>query len=157
MFEANYYGGKLVLHEDFIEALPASFLEKANMKYGNLDNQIQLDDIAAVGFKEASLMSNGFIQFATYDKGGNYFLCKSTADTFKDGSRNVFHFTKGQRVAISELKAKVMDYLEKNGTSPRSKSGGKVEASKQLKALQDLFAAGLISQEDFDQQAKGLL
>ena len=58
---------------------------------------------------------------------------------------------------IQTLKQRKRDnWIKENGSGPVSKSAGKVDPSTQLKALQDLLNAGLISQEDFDKQSKDL-
>jgi len=154
--QAKYQGGSLILHDDYIEVHATGLLEKGTQKFGTTDKTIKLEKIAAIGWKEPSLMSNGFMHLALFDDNGSYFLCNSLSDTFNGQARNVFMFTKGQKEGMLNLKAKINDYLEEYGTGPASKSGGKVEASKQLKALQDLLAAGLISQQDFEEQTRGL-
>lgn len=156
MIEIPYYGGKMILHEDHLQITPSTFLEKKSLEFGKIDSVIQFADIAGIGFRDASLMSNGFIQFAVYDKNGNFNICSTMGDTFKDTARNVFHFTRGQKNEIVKARAIVAEYLEKNGGGLKSKSSGKVDTSAQLKALNDLLSAGLITREDFDEQAKHL-
>ena len=150
--EVKYQGGKLILHDDYIEVKATGLLEKGTQKLGTIAKSIKLEEIAGLGWKEPSMMSNGFLQLAPFDTHGSSFVCQTVGDTFRDGAKNVFMFTKGQRQGMNDLKTKIESYIAEFGSGPRSKSAGKVDNATQVKALTELLEAGLISKEVYKKQ-----
>lgn len=149
MIEAKVSGATLRAHEDFLEIDASGLLTKHIV-----DEKIQYSNIAEISFKDATIMVKGYIHFATFRPDGTYFVVKGTLDSLNAESRNHFIFSTGQSKQLKVLKEHIEKWIAENGSGPSKKSAGKVDKDAQLKALQDLLNAGLISQEDFEKQSK---
>ncbi len=113
------------------------------------DKSIPVGQIIAVQYKDASMITNGFIQFSTAagESGGGIF--SATED------ENTVMFTKGQKAVFEELRDAVQKaVLEKNSGSLGAAAETPLDA---LKKLKDLLDAGVISQEEFDAKKERLM
>jgi hypothetical protein len=114
------------------------------------EKSIPVGAIVSVQFKDASMLTNGFIQFATgagESKGGLF----SAGD-----DENSVIFTTSHKKEFAELRAAVEKAMnegrQNNGTA--AKADSPLDGIKKLKELLDL---GAISQEEFESEKSKLM
>lgn len=113
------------------------------------DKTIPVGQIIAVQFKDANMLTNGFIQFSTAagESGGGIF--SATED------ENTVMFNNGQKAEFAELRDAVQKaVLEKNSGGAQSAPESPLDA---LKKLKDLLDAGVITQDEFDAKKERLM
>lgn len=130
--------------------------DKMQVKMGVAKEVTLLSNLAAVGVSPGTLMMGGHIQFAEYEEDGKFFVATKFSEAMDVRCKNWYHLSKAGNDKAYELKKYLDNWLRENGSGPISKSAGKVDTETQLKALKELLNSGLISQEDFDKQSRGL-
>ena len=109
------------------------------------DKDIQLSSISSIQFKNAGMMSNGYIQFAFLggreSKGG---ILTAVRD------ENTVTFKKSQRVAFETLRDAVQVRLAKSGSGTSS-------SADEIEKLASLRDKGIVTEEEFEAKKKQLL
>lgn len=157
MFEIEFNNTKYTVTEDRIIVDPGSLKNKLQVKAGTSKTLYMLADLAGVGLSPATLMLGGHIQFAEYESDGSSFIANKFSEALDSRCKNWFHINKSDNAKALELKKYVENWISENSSgASNSKTAGKVDDSKQRKALEELLEAGLISKEDYEKQIKNL-
>jgi hypothetical protein len=156
MLEAKGQTADVRIHEDRIEIIPHGFFEKIQIKTGNTQTEIKLQDLAAVGFSKATMMVNGHIQFAPFEADGSFHVANTTMQTLNTNVKNVVNYTKKHLPEFEAIRAHLLKYLAENATGPAALAGGKVDSKDQIKAMKKLLDLGVISEAEFKENTINL-
>jgi len=113
------------------------------------EKSIPVTQIIAVQYKEASILLNGYIQFATAAGEGRGGVFDATAD------ENTVMFASSQKAEFGKLREAVEAAMKEAHSSG---NGGSQESPLDaLKKLKDLFDAGVITDEEYENKKSRLM
>lgn len=114
------------------------------------DKKIPIGNVTSVQFKNANLLTNGYIQFATAASESRGGLFDATKD------ENTIIFTKNMQPEFEELRSAIEQAVENH--SAASVSGGVSESPLDaLKKLKELLDLGVIDQQEFESKKQTLM
>lgn len=131
-----------------VKIQPKGFMNFINKGGSKGEKSIPLKSITAIQFKEPSMVTTGYIQFAysgsTETKGG-------TMSAVKD--ENTITFVKKELDKAREL----VDLIESKRHVNEPPSNNSVSAADEILKMKELLDAGILTQEEFDTKKKQLL
>lgn len=151
--EAKGKTGRIEFDGDYVTIHRDSLLARSVVGKG--EKRLHVAQIAAVQWKPAGAVVNGFIQFTV--PGGNERRSRfgsQTNDAAKD--ENSVVFTKRQEPAFELLRAAVDARVAAQHAPAAAAPAAVVSVADELSKLASLVQSGAITQEEF-QQAKGRL
>ncbi|MEV3848105.1 DUF4429 domain-containing protein [Streptomyces microflavus] len=155
MTEVSGQGGQIEFDGQYVTITRKGFLARAT--HGKGEKRLHISQIAAIQWKPAGAMVNGFIQFTV--PGGNEVrgrLGSQTSNAAKD--ENSVIFTKQQMPAFEKLRAE-LDAAVLAQHSPRHAAPAAAPSSvaDELAKLAGLRDAGILTPAEFEAQKARIL
>ncbi|MFE9432352.1 DUF4429 domain-containing protein [Streptomyces sp. NPDC006640] len=153
MIEVSGQGGQIQFDGQYVTITRKGFLARATIGKG--EKRLHISQIAAVQWKAAGPMVNGFIQFTM--PGGNErrsAFGSQTANAAKD--ENSVVFTKKQQPDFEKLRA-ALDAAIAAQHAPQAAAAGGSSVADELVKLNALREQGILSDAEFAEQKARLL
>ncbi|MEU6032022.1 DUF4429 domain-containing protein [Streptomyces tauricus] len=153
MIKVSGQGGQIQFDGQYVTITRKGFLARATIGKG--EKRLHVSQIAAVQWKAAGPMVNGFIQFTM--PGGNErrsAFGSQTSNAAKD--ENSVIFTKKQQPEFEKLRA-ALDAAVAAQHTPQASSGTAPSLADELVKLNTLREQGILSDTEFEQQKARLL
>lgn len=153
MIEVSGQGGQIQFDGQYITITRKGFLARATVGKG--EKRLHVSQIAAVQWKAAGPMVNGFIQFTM--PGGNErrsAFGSQTSNAAKD--ENSVVFTKKQQPEFEKLRA-ALDAAIAAQHAPQTAAAGGQSVADELAKLNALREQGILSDAEFAEQKARLL
>ncbi|THA32153.1 DUF4429 domain-containing protein [Streptomyces sp. A1277] len=155
MTQVSGQGGQIEFDGQYITITRKGFLARAT--HGKGEKRLHISQVAAIQWKPAGPLVNGFIQFTV--PGGNEVrgrLGSQTSNAAKD--ENSVVFTKQQMPAFEELRARLDAAILAQHTSQHAAPAATSSSvADELTKLAGLREAGILTPEEFDAQKSRIL
>ena len=131
-------------------------IQRSGFWAGGLKGEKKLfyKNISAVNMKAASTFEQGFLQFTLH---GSPERSSLFGAIYLASDENSIIFSKKENGMMQELKTLVEKKISEALTSASSPFVVEKSAAEQIKEFKELFDAGIISEEEFNQKKKQLL
>jgi hypothetical protein len=149
--EIKGYNGQLLISENKLTIKRkglGGFLAKGAMSG---DKEIPIKSITAIEFKNANMLTNGFIQFSIHGEMGD-----KRGGVRVASDENTILFTKSQQDSFVKAKATIEDLIAKAEKTSQTVVNN-VSAADELKKFAALKEEGLITEEEYQMKKKELL
>jgi hypothetical protein len=162
MLEANGTDGQLKVDNDKISITRKGFLGRLTSLDGGGDEVLPMDRVLSVGFIPVKLGIKGSIQFGVLDKDGKATVTSSNAgwaaSLISGELKHAIMFSKKDQESFEKIRDFVNERIEQiRINSPSAAAPSKGSLADEIKKLSDLRDAGILTEEEFNQQKKKLL